>query len=118
MALYAPSWNSFESVAAEFMEVAREWGLTVSTEKTKRMVIGEELNESDVRPVQVEGGSVDVVQDFTYLGANISRHGEITSEVTGRIARTARAFGYLRSQYLRTKTSNWPQREQCIGQLF
>ena len=32
--------------------------------------------------MQVEGGSVDVVQDFTYLGANISRDGEITSEVT------------------------------------
>ena len=44
--------------------VASEWGLTVSTEKTKGMVVGEGLNESDVRPVQVEGGSVDVVQDI------------------------------------------------------
>ena len=35
-------------------------------------------------------GSVDVVQDFTYLGANISRDGEITSEVTRRIARASR----------------------------
>ena len=35
----------------------------MSTEKTKGMVVGEGLNESDVRPVQVEGGSVDVVQD-------------------------------------------------------
>ena len=57
-------------------------GLTVSIEKTKGMIVGEGLNESDVRPVQVEGGSVDVVQDFTYLGANISRDGKITSEVT------------------------------------
>ena len=48
------------------------------------MVVGEGLNESDVRPVQVEGGSVDVVQDSKYLGANISRVGEIIiSEVTG-----------------------------------
>ena len=45
--------------------MASEWGLTVSTEKTKGMVFCEGLNESDVRPVQVEGGSVDVVQDFT-----------------------------------------------------
>ena len=37
-----------------------------------------------------------VVQDFTYLGANISRDEEITSEVTRRIARAARAFGCLR----------------------
>ena len=78
-------------------------GLTVSTEKTKGMVVGEGLNESDVRPVQVEGGSVDVVQDFTYLGANISRDGEITSEVTRRIARAARAFRCLRVPVFKNK---------------
>ena len=50
-------------------------GLTLSTEKTEGIVVGEGLNESDVRPVQVEGGSMDVVQDLTYLGANISRVG-------------------------------------------
>ena len=75
----------------------------MSTEKTKGMVVGEGLNEIDVRPVQVEGGSVDVVQDFTYLGANISRDGEITSEVTRRIARAARAFGCLRVPVFKNK---------------
>ena len=58
VALYATSRDSFESVAAEFVKVSSEWGLTVSTEKTKGMVVGEGLNESDVRPVQVESGSV------------------------------------------------------------
>ena len=66
VALYTTSRDSFESVAAEFVEVASEWGLTVSTEKKKGMVVGKGLNESDVRPVQVEGGSVNVVQNFTY----------------------------------------------------
>ena len=103
VALYATCRDSFESVAAEFVKVVSEWGLTVSTEKTKGMVVGEGLNESDVRPVQVEGGSVDVVQDFTYLGANISRDGEITSEVTRRIARAARAFGCLRVPVFKNK---------------
>ena len=103
VALYATSRDSFESVEAEFVKVASEWGLTVSTEKTKGMVIGEGLNESDVRPVQVEGGSVDIVQDFTYLGANISRDGEITSEVTRRIARAVRAFGCLRVPVFKNK---------------
>ena len=103
VALYATFRDSFESVAAEFVKVTSEWGLTVSTEKTKGMVVGEGLNESDVRPVQVEGGSVDVVQDFTHLGANISRDGEITSEVTRRIARAARAFGCLRLPVFKNK---------------
>ena len=85
VALYATSRDSFESVAADFVKVAGEWGLTVSTEKTKGMVVGEGLNESDVGPVQVEGGSVDIVQDFTYLVANISKGGEITNEVTRKL---------------------------------
>ena len=76
VALYATSRDSFESVAAEFVKVASEWGLTVSTEKTKGMVVGEGLNESDLRPVQMESSSMDVVQEFIYLGANISRNGE------------------------------------------
>ena len=46
---------------------------------------------------------MDVVQDFTYLGANISRDGEITSEVTRRIARAARAFGCLRVPVFKNK---------------
>ena len=103
MALYATSRDSFESVAAEFVKVASEWGLTVSTEKIKGMAVGEGLNENDVRPVQEEGGSVIVVQDFTYLGANISREKEITSEVTERIARAARAFGCMRVPVFKNK---------------
>ena len=43
VALYATCRDSFESVAAEFVKVAREWGLTVSTEKTKGLVVGEGL---------------------------------------------------------------------------
>ena len=109
VALYAISWDSFELVAEEFMKVASEWGLTVSTEKTKGMFVGEGLNESDIRPVQVDGGSVDVVQDFTYLGVNISRDRKMTSEVTGRIARAARearavrALGCLRMPVFKNK---------------
>ena len=102
-ALYATSRDSFESVAAEFVKVANEWGLIVSTKKIIGMIAGEGLNEGDVRLVQVEGGSVDVVQDFTYLGANISRDGEITSEVTGRIATAARAFRCLRVSVFKNK---------------
>ena len=118
VALHAISRDSFESVAAEFVKVASEWGLTVSTEKAKGMVVGEGLNESDVRPLQVEGGSVDLVQDFTYLGANISRDGEITSKVTRRIARAARAFGCLRVPVFKNKDLSLATKKQCIGQLF
>ena len=95
-ALYTTSRGIFESTTAGFVKAASEWGLTGSTEKTKGMVAGQILHERDVRPVQVEGGSVDVVNHFTYLGANISRDGEVTMEIDCRVAKAARAFGCLR----------------------
>ena len=49
-----------------------------------------------MRPVQVEGGSEDVLNHFTYLGANISRDGEVTMEIDCRVAKAAKAFSCLR----------------------
>ena len=79
-ALYTTSRHSFETPTASFVKVASEWGLTVSTEKTKGVVVGEGLDEHNTSSVQVEGGSVEVVKHFKYLGSNISRDGEVTVE--------------------------------------
>ena len=46
--------------------------------------------------MQVEGGTVEVVNHFTYLGSNISRDGEVTVEVDCRIAKASKAIGCLR----------------------
>ena len=92
-ALYTTSWDSFESTTVGFVKVASEWGLTVSTEKTKGMVAGQILDERNVRSMQVERGSLDVV---SHLGANISSDGEVTREIDCRVAKAARAFGCLR----------------------
>ena len=68
----------------------------MNVNKTKGMIVGRNLNESDMDPVQVEGGSLEIVDRFTYLGAEICRDGEVSSKVTTRIAKAARAFGCLR----------------------
>ncbi len=47
-------------------------GVIVSTEKTKGMVMGEELSEEYVAPAQVEGGEIEMVEQFTYLGSVLS----------------------------------------------
>ena len=78
---------------AGFVTVAKDWGLIVSTAKTKGMVVGQSVDENDVSPVQVDEGTFDIVDQFTYLGAAISRDGEVTTEVDTRIAKVARAFG-------------------------
>ena len=62
------SQNSFETTTASFVKVASEWGLTVSTEKTKGMVVGHEgLGDAERNSVQVENGSVEVVSHFMYV---------------------------------------------------
>ena len=94
--LYTPSRQSFETSTVSFAKVANEWGLTVSTEKTKEMVVEEGLDERNTSSVQVEGGTVEVVSHFTYLGFNISKDGEVTVEIDCRIAKASRAFGCLR----------------------
>ena len=43
--LYTKSWDCLESVARNFVEGAREWGLTVVIEKTKEMAVGDRLGD-------------------------------------------------------------------------
>ncbi len=73
MAVYATSRGDLESIAQKFVTGASEWGVTVSIEKTKGMAMGKNLNDEDVAPVKVEGGEIEMVDDFTYLGSVLSR---------------------------------------------
>ena len=95
-ALYTPSRHTLETSTASFVKVASEWGLIVSTEKMKGMVVGEGLDKHNTSSVQVEDGTVEVGNQFTYLGSNISRDEEVTVEIDCRIAKASRAFGCLR----------------------
>ena len=52
-------------------------------------------HEDSQLPVQLEGGGIAAVNNFTYLGSNITRDGEVKGEVTARLAKVARAFGCL-----------------------
>ena len=94
-AVYATSRDTFESAIGGFVDAASKWGLTVSIAKTKGMVIGSHCTPTDILPVQLEGGPIEIVQEFTYLGSSISRDGEVKGEVKCRIGKAARAFGCL-----------------------
>lgn len=50
-----------------FVSVADDWGLTVSVSKTKGMIVGRSLNESDINPVQVDIGLLEIVDQFTHV---------------------------------------------------
>ena len=94
--MYTTSRDTIEQTAVKFVREADEWGLTVSTEKTKGMAVGNSLTEEDVAPVKVEGGEIEMVEQFTYLGSVISKDGDIMEDVKCRIAKASKAFGCLR----------------------
>ncbi len=93
--MYATSRATLEKVTADFVSTATEWGLTVSFEKTKGLVMGKHLQPMESSPVQLADGTIEVVRDFTYLGSNISDDGEVDAEVSARIGKASRAFGCL-----------------------
>jgi hypothetical protein len=92
-------------VAQLLVDVAAEWGLTVSIEKTKVMLIGvgENSEHLDV-PVTVKGGGdgnsqqkvIESVKEFCYLGSIIEGRGGNEKDVQVRIAKASRGFGALR----------------------
>ena len=114
-ALYATTHGAFESAAVGYEEVAKDFRLKLNMEKTKGMVVGQVIEENDVAPVQVEGGCLDVVDHFPYLGSIISRVGEPTVEIDHRIAKASRAFGCLRRPIFQDRNLSVATKRQVYG---
>ena len=56
------------------------------------MIIGRQLTARASMPVELDSGSIEIVQDFTYLGSNITSNGKVQNEVKIHISKAARAF--------------------------
>jgi hypothetical protein len=95
-ATYATCRDIFENSATELIDTVKDWGMTVSTEKTKGMVVGAAVEESDHAPLQKESGSIETVNTFPYLESNITNDGEIALDVESRIAKASISFVCLR----------------------
>ena len=65
--------------------------------KTKGLVMGGHLQPSDKLPMQLgcDGGTIELVEDFTYIGSKITEDGEVQKEVATRIGKASRVFGCL-----------------------
>jgi len=112
-ALYASTRDNFEAVASSFVRVASGWGLTVSLIKSKGMVSGIGADTSVLAPITVEGGVIDLVEQFQYLGSIISSDGELYAELSGRLAKAAKMFGSLRQSIFVNKSLSVKTR-QCV----
>ena len=96
-ALICASRSDMVITARIFKKVTTEFGLTLSIPKTKLLVAGANLTTDDVAPLELGGGSVEVVKEFKYLGSLIEAHGGMTGEANRRIAQASRVFGELHS---------------------
>lgn len=80
----------------ELNDQGKKVGLKINTAKTKAMTNGIQ------RALNIEGQSVEYVQEFVYLGQSISFENRQSKEISRRIQNAWRAFWKLK-QYLLTK---------------
>ena len=74
-----------------FSDACNEFGLTISIKKTN--VLGQ--NVSAAPSISIGDSSLDVVEEFTYLGSVISSSLNLDLELNGRIGKTSSTMGRL-----------------------
>ena len=57
--------------------------------------MGHEVQDLEMLPMTVDGGSIECVKEFQYLGSIIAADGRIDVEVDKRLANAFKAFGAL-----------------------
>jgi len=75
--------TAVERVARTFVTTAAGLGVTVSLEKTKMMAIS--YPETGDMPKELKNGIIAAVDNFAYLGSNISNDGKILNEMSARL---------------------------------
>ena len=60
----------------KFVRLANCFGIFLRLPKTKGLAVGSALSETDASPVPLDGGEIEIVQEFTYLGSKLSSDGK------------------------------------------
>ena len=102
-------------MAKKFIEGASKWRLTLNIEKMKGMAVGERLVDKDVASVQVEGGEIEMVEHFAYLGSVLSSIGDVVEDMKHRIAKPSRVFGCLRGPIFNNPFLSLPTKRMVYG---
>ena len=96
MALLASTRAAAEEAVTAYSQVASAFGLCVSVPKTKFMVVGSGIESENLEPIETEGGQIENVKEFAYLGSLMAENGRAEAEVDRRVANASKAFGALR----------------------
>ena len=97
-ALLASTREGAERAVVEYQTTSDKFGLRVSTciPKTKHLVAGREAEDEDKTPITIEGGEIEGVEEFPYLGSTIASSGAMDPDVDRRVAQASHAFCALR----------------------
>ena len=90
--LMAHSRDAAAAAPRAYVDVARDFGMTVSVPKTKFTVVGCAVTEEEKAPIAVDNGLIKWVSEFPYLGSLIADSGRMDVEIEKRLASASKAF--------------------------
>ena len=101
LALLSETHKHMQQKTQRLQEKNSQLGLKTNVGKTKVM----KVNSRSSEPISLESGTVEEVQDFIYLGSNISTNGGADKDVELRINKSRHAFRTLRPVWLSSQLS-------------
>ena len=95
MALLASNPEVLERMLLKLEEITQAWGMCISVPKTKIMTLSRPNGTQPLWPICIRGEHVESVDEFAYLGSQVSCDGSLHVEINNRIARAGKAFHML-----------------------
>ena len=95
-ALLASARSGAETAVCAYQQVSKDFRLTVSIPKIKHMVTGRSVEVCNQEPIGLEGGDIEAVNEFPYLGSPMARSGRMDVDIDRRVAQVSKPFGALR----------------------
>lgn len=99
-ALMAHTEDHLQTILNCFADASKLFGLTISLGKTEVLV---QAAPNTVKPnpvITIDNTQLTCVDNFKYLGSNISSDGSLDKEITSRIQKACQALGKLRVKVL------------------
>lgn len=113
-ALTALSEEALQNLVTRLAHACREFGLTISLKKTN--ILGQDV--SSAPNITIDDYTLEVVEDFTYLGSTISSNLSLDAELDKRIGKAASAMARLTKRVWTNKslTTNTKMRvyQACV----
>ena len=121
--LMAHSRDAAAAAPRAYVDVARDFSMTVSVPKTKFTVVNCAVTEEEKAPIAVDNGLIEWVSEFPYLGSLITDSGRMDVEIEKRSASASKAFGALqqavfKDAHLSLNTNRQVYRACVLSVLF